>query len=163
MNQTEDSLLASSEAKVSCLDLPVGEDVPLCLASDESTTHVLAVEVQAGRTRSLGTLRGRVWPTTVASGPVLIGSWSGVPVLIQLDQRRLLRLRLPDTCGASEAAYGPDLVALVTAGAERSTVTLYRLGSSPEIRDPSPSDTGPAGRPNGRGICLRGGASKRAL
>ena len=84
-------------------------------------------------------------------------------MLIQLDQRRLLRLRLPDTCGASEAAYGLDLVALVTAGAERSTVTLHRLGSSPEVRDPSPSDTGPAGRANGPGICLRGGASQRAL
>jgi Zn-dependent protease with chaperone function len=156
---SEVALLAVSEADLTCLEPPVGAHEALCLASDGETTHVLAAAGQERRTRGLATVRGRLWPKALASGGIVVGSWNGAPALLDLPARRLLHLRLAGGCGATEAAYGSGLVTLVSPGAERSTVTLYRLGEGAPgaLR----TDASIAGQDGARGTTpgLAGGAT----
>ena len=149
-DESEVVLLGTSEAEVNCLDPPIGQEATVCLASDGSTTHLISVDILRRRTRDIGTLRGRMWATTLGPGTVLAGSWNGAPVLAQLARRRLLRLRRPHSGGISEVAYGSDSIALVAPGAERSTITLYRIGNSMPTRDSSPRGTAPTVHTDGR-------------
>jgi len=111
----------------------IGQPAPVCLAWYVSTTHLLAVDPAAPRPQGLGTVQGALWASTLGPSEALLATWRGGPVLLDLAGRQLLRLRAPGACGASEAAYRPRSVALLSLAAERSTVVLYRLDDAPPI------------------------------
>ncbi len=124
--RTSSTLLARSESRAVCLDPQPGEDRFICLASRGLLTNALAVEPASGGIQALGTIPGNFWVTSACGGGIVAGSWNGVPALLRLRERQVVRLGN----SSGEAACGGGLVGAVPSLPGRSEVVIWGAGKA---------------------------------
>jgi hypothetical protein len=105
----------------------VGGDEPVCFSSDGSKTNVYRVVLPAGLRQGVAAIQGSLWAGSFDHAGVIAVMWSGVPSLLRLGDRRLVRILPPAHSEIAGVVYHPGVVGVVAPASQQSIVTVYRL------------------------------------
>ncbi len=129
--QADTSLVARSGTQLTCLDPPVGEDEPACLAYYDGRTSVLTLDPAKAAIQALGSLPGNVWAHASCNSQIVMLSLKGEPVLLNLRKPHLFRFSTPAEVFSLGAASRTGIVATLARERDRPMLTISHINEDP--------------------------------
>jgi Zn-dependent protease with chaperone function len=126
-HQANAFLAIRSEAQVTCLDPPVGEDKTICFADYDGKANVLAVDLLKEATHAFGSLPDVAWSGVFGNHQTVLFRLKGTPVLLNLPKRHLFRLSSISEAVSYGTASSSGSVGILAKEQDRMMITIFRF------------------------------------